>query len=154
LVALTACAVLRRLGLSSFSALVASLLYTFLPFHFNRLGIHPYLFASYLVPPLLLVGFWLYLDDNFLFGRASERRNTRFRFRSGRALASLAIGVLVGCAGIYYAFFPCYLLLAAGVAAAIRRRCFQPLLAAGVVISVICAGILANLVPNLVYFRE
>jgi phosphoglycerol transferase len=133
LTTLTSLLVLRGFRVSAGPAVVASLLYTFLPYHLLRGEGHVFLAAYFLVPPAVGLVLRVYL------GR-----------RGGRPGAA-ALCLLLGCGGIYYAFFTCFFLLVAGAASAARRRVWYPLGAAGLLVALITLTVAANLVPTWLY---
>lgn len=141
---------LRRFAVSYPAALAASLLYTFLPYHFLRGQQHLFLAAYYVVPLSTMVVLWLCL------GRLSAPRQAGAemeRAEKRRWAGSLAIAALQSSAGVYYAFFACFLLLVAGASAALDTRRWRPLAAAGLLIAVTTAGVLVNTTPSLIYWR-
>src|SRR5262245_6679707 len=58
--------VLRRFDISWGVAIFASLLYTFLPYHFARGQHHLFLSAYYFIPPLVMVALWICKGELFL----------------------------------------------------------------------------------------
>jgi phosphoglycerol transferase len=136
LTTLTSLFVLRRLRVPAGPAVLASLLYTFQPYHFLRGEGHLFLASYFLVPLAVLMVLRVYLG---------ERLN-----RAGAVVVCL----LLGCGGVYYAFFTCFFLAVAGVAAAAQRRRLQPLATAGVLGAFICLAVGANLVPTWLYQRQ
>jgi phosphoglycerol transferase len=140
LAALTAFFALRRLQVSAVPAGVAALLYAFLPYHLLRSEKHLFLSAYYLVPLAVLVVLGLYRDARFLH-RPS-------------AAGALVVCLLVGLAGVYYAFFTCFFLGVAAAAACCYRRKVCPLLPAGILIAVITGGVVASVSPTLIYHHQ
>jgi phosphoglycerol transferase len=151
LTALTALFVLRRFSVSYGPSMVVSLLFTFLPYHFYRGCGHLFLAAYYLVPLMTMVVLWLYLGR--LSGGPSHWRDaTAPRHALIRRMASsLAICVVVASAGVYYAFFGCYLLLVAGVARSFRLRTMRPLWPCAILVTTMVLGIVANTAPTVWY---
>ena len=122
----------RRLGASPAPALLASLLFTCLPFHFTRGQGHLMYASYYLVPLACLVLVWV-----------ANNEMTR-----GRMLASAAICALISFDLPYYSFFAVLLLSAAGLCA----WAWKP---AAVLTSVLLGASLLNLAPSLLYsFRN
>ena len=79
----------------------------------------------------------------------------RLNLRSKRFIASIVICLLIASGGLgYYAFFGCFFLLVAGVAAALYRRGVRHLVVALLLAAVVFAGFLINLVPNMIYIRS
>lgn len=151
LIALSATAVCRQLKLSWAVSGFVGVLFSFLPYHFFRGQAHPMLSAYYLVPPVVLVCWWLTAEDAVFFpavgaGRARPRWGTR------RGLAGLLICLLAGSTGIYYALFSGFFLLVAGGWAAWARRRLYPALAAFVLTAFLILVVLANSLPSLVNF--
>jgi phosphoglycerol transferase len=141
LTTLSALFVLRRWGLPYGPCLVASLLYTFLPYHFARVQSgHLFLASYYLVPLLILVVVWVGQEClPFAGGRLR------------RWLAAVAICLLAAASGVYYAFFACFLLLVAGGFTSLRRQRVQPLAAAVLLVALTGAATAANLLPSFLY---
>lgn len=148
LAAITCLFALRRFQVTYPSAIAASLLYAFMHYHFFRGEEHLFLASYYVVPLSVMVVLWVYLGRlTWPFQQASpEGPEGRRRF-----WGSLAVALLQASAGVYYAFFACYLLLVAGAAAALRQRSFRALAPAAALIAVTSLGGLANMAPNLLY---
>jgi phosphoglycerol transferase len=138
LTTLAALYALRRFGLSFAVSIVASLLYTFLPLHFHRL-IHYFLACYYVVPLMSLVIVQVSL------GQLHAGRHP------GRWLVALVTCVLTGMAGIYYAFFACFLLLVAAVASFVSSRRWAALGAGLVLLLTVCLSSGAALAPSIRY---
>jgi phosphoglycerol transferase len=135
---LTALFVFRRFGFAAPPAVVGSLLYTFLPYHFLRGEVHFFLAMYYLVPLMVLVLLWVGEGE---------------RLSRPRLAASLAVCVLMSFGGVYYAAFACLLLLAAGGMAALRASQLAPMALPAGLIGVILIGSVLTLVPNAIYWR-
>jgi len=146
----TALLVFRQFGCSYATSLVGSLLFTFLPYHYLRGTAHLFLASYYHVPLMVMVMLWIYQGDSFLTPPSAEGRPWWRRLR-GKALATQVIGFVVGCGGIYYAFFSCVLLACLGLTVAIKQRSGRPAAAAAGVIALVVVASLANLFPYIVY---
>jgi phosphoglycerol transferase len=133
LTALSSLFVLRRFRVSAGPAVVASLLYTFLPYHLLRSEGHVFLASYFLVPPAVGLTLRVYLG------------------RRGGWPGAVALCLLLGCGGVYYAFFTCFFLLVAGAASAAQRRLLYPLGAAGLLVAIIALAVAANLLPTWLY---
>jgi phosphoglycerol transferase len=144
LTALSSLFALRRFGLSRGSALLVSLLFAFLPYHFIK-GTGPLLLANYcLVPLVVLLALRLYEDDKFSLGAK------KFPL-SWQGVGAVMVCLLTSSAGVYYAFFACFLLLVAGMAASLSAGHVRPLTRAGILVGCIAAGTAANLAPTFLY---
>jgi phosphoglycerol transferase len=151
LATLTALFVLRRFHVSYAPALVAALLFAFLPYHFFRNQSHIFLVSYYPIPLAVMVALWLYLDQGVLFARDPATGKTTWRPGSRRSIAAVLVCLLVSSGGVYYAFFTCFFLAVAGAAGSLFRRRPHPLVAALLLAGVVCLGVLVNVAPALVY---
>ena len=137
--------VLRQFRIGYPAALLGSFLYTFLPYHFMRGETHAFLGAYYLVPFIILLMFRVASESPPLL----KPRSIRLDWRQEGAIATLVICVITGSSGVYYAFFACFLILVAGLAAAAAQRRWAPLLSALIILSLTAAIVLLCLSPHL-----
>jgi hypothetical protein len=151
LVVITALFVLRQFNLSRASSIVASLLYTFLPYHFLRLGGHTLLSAYYAVPLATLLMFWAFSADPIFFRYDEARKRNRLSLLNSKSLTSLVICLLVASTGIYYAFFACFFLFVIALSHLFRPKKYLSALSAAILIVLIISGVVVNLFPNLCY---
>ncbi len=149
LTGLTAGLVLRRLGLSRVAGLAVTVLFVLTPYHWLRGEGHLFLGMFWILPLQLLVLWWLDSDEPPLL--KAQAGGSAFNLKTGRSLAALAIAALSGALGIYYMFFGCFFLVFVGVRAAVRRRMWRPVLAAGVLVLVSAAVFMVQMAPSLLY---
>jgi phosphoglycerol transferase len=152
LTAISSLYVLRRLGVSYLAGLTIAEIYTLLPFHFLRGEMHLFLAAYYLVPLMILVILRVYLSDAILLRRTES--GWQWCLRERKNWGALAICVLVASSGIYYAFFGCFFLVVAGLAASVGRRAWQPLAVAASLSAMIVFVGLLNLTPTFLYQHQ
>jgi phosphoglycerol transferase len=150
LTVLTSMFVFRRFKISYSSAIVGSLLFTFLPYHFFRGEGHLFLASYYLIPLMIMVILWVCLNEPMFFIAGGDRETSR-RWGGPTGLTSIAICVLVASAGVYYAFFAGFFLLVAGVFACCHTRSRRPLLTSGILLAALCLALLVNLSPSILY---
>lgn len=142
LIAVSAFWSLRALERTRPASAVGALLFAFLPYHFMRGEAHLTLASYYLVPPTIVVAFWLFGD----------RPPVAALGRPGKQdLLSVAVAVLVATSCVYYAFFGAFFFLIAGVVASLRRRSVVNLRSAVLLITVVFAGLVAQAGPTLLY---
>lgn len=147
LTALAGFAVARRLGIGLLLSVAVSIAFSVLPFHFMREG-HLY-YNNYSALALgLLVATWTYLPPD---PNAPARSRTR-RWLS--IAARVAILVWIGTTGIYFAFFTCVLLGAAGVLGYFQFRTTSSLRRMVLSIAVIVCCTMLQLLPSLLYRME
>jgi phosphoglycerol transferase len=151
LTAVTALFVLRRLGLSRGPALLAALLYAFLPYHFLRGQEHLFLAQYWMVPLLTWLALRISQDQGPFWSWHPQHNRVRRTWLSWDSLGAMLIALAGSSTGVYYAYFACFLLLAAAAAAVAARRRWHPLASAGVLIAIICAGVAGNVAPSVVY---
>jgi phosphoglycerol transferase len=147
LTALSSLVALRNFKVSYPSSLVVSLLFAFLPYHFQRGESHLFLSAYFLVPPMTMVILWIWT------GSLPTQRLRPDGFSLNRVQMWLApiICVLVGSANSYYTFFGCYLLGVATTASAIRFKCAARL-GWGLGLAAVTGAVLViNTAPNWLY---
>ncbi|MBA3412824.1 MAG: hypothetical protein H0T09_03965 [Actinobacteria bacterium] len=149
LVALSAFLVLRRLRVSRETALVISVLYSLLPYHFLRGEAHLFLSAYYSVPVACLLVLAVYGDER-LFARRPGVRGLA-ALASRRTLATLTLCVLVGSAGVYYAVFALVLLASGAVLATLAGESRRPLWTGAGVSALIVGTLLVHYSSTLVH---
>jgi hypothetical protein len=152
---------LRALGVSTGAAVVCAVIFALLPYHFYRGESQVLLSAYYSVPlgALLFLRLW---EKPGLFARraGTEQAETdgqtkllqgKSGWLSRRTLETVALCVVIGSAGLYYAVFALVLLLSGSLVALIAR-CGRRAVASGLLASLLIAAMLAiNLAPTLSY---
>ncbi len=152
LTALIALLVFRHFDFSYSTAILGSLLFTFLPYHFMRGEGHLPLSSYYLVPPMVMLVLWVF-REKLLFWKRADGMSKRRLDAGFDSLLALVICLFVS-SNVYYAFFGCFFLLVAGLATATRAKAVRPLVTAGVLIAAIVLGFVMNLVPHFVYEQQ
>ncbi len=148
--ALTTLFAFRQFKLSNSVAMVGSLLFTFLPYHFLRGPGHLFLASYYAVPLMVVVIFWVN-SKTPLFFVIADNSNFRFNLKNYRAIVAIVSILIVGSTGVYYAFFAALFAGIAGLTAFIYRRKYQYIISAFTVIALIVVVMIANLSPSLIY---
>lgn len=143
----------RRIPLSRPAALVCAVLFAVLPYPFTRGVAHFFLAADFPVP--LAVGLVLIAmrGGPLLRPRDPDRRFVQ-RFWSWRTLGLIAVCAVIGSSSSYYAAFSIFLLLAAGVMAAVRGSALRLAATAFAFIVVIAGAQFANQLPDILYARQ
>lgn len=156
LVAASAFFAFRMLKVSPPSAAAASILYSFLPYHFLRGGLygHPTLAAYYAVPLVCALAVRQLGDEPLLELRRRGTRGNDGRHRLYSRALALTICVVVALSGAYYAVFALILLAFTGLARAFTLRSVRPLLSSFVLVGVTGATLTVALLPNLAYTQR
>ncbi len=133
---------LRTLDVLCPFSVAASLLFVFLPFHFQRV---PHLFYTwyFVVPIFFYFGFRLFSSK--LFGLWKETA------RSQALLDALVLFSLASF-GAYYAFFGCLLLSISSVSGAMRNKTYSNFVLGFVASCIVSFGVFINIAPN-IYHR-
>jgi hypothetical protein len=150
LTVLTTMVACRHLGLTLPAAAVGGVLYSFLPFHYQRWENHYFLAAYWMIPLALLPAFDLTRGRLPLFRRDPDGTQ-RLHLKSWAAVRLVVLALATASAGAYYAFFTCALVAFAGLYAAAGVRSLRPLLSAGAVVGLIVAFGLVNHLPTYLY---
>lgn len=152
LVALSALLVLRKLGLSRGAAFFSAVLFSLLPYHFERNEFHLFLSAYWAVP----LGAYLaliILGGKALLARRPGKRGLS-RYLSGKTLGTVACCIVVGSTNLYYAFFTILLVGAATLFVGAIRRSRSGLFGGLAVTGLLGVVLVINLAPNMVYARQ
>ncbi len=144
LIALSAVAVLRRLRVGEGPAVVASVLYSFLPTRLLKGEGHVFLAGFFQVPLAVLLLLWV-------CGDAPHAPDDRLRGR--RAIAALMICGLCAGTSAYYSFFTICLLVAGGLWASIERRSPRNAIAGAALALTIVAAMGVLGLPSMAYHR-
>jgi hypothetical protein len=137
LTAVSAYLALRALGASTGAAVVCATLFALLPYHFYRAESQVLLSAYYSVPLGALLFLRLWQEPGLLTRR--------------RSLLTLAMCVVIGSAGLYYAVFALVLLVGGSVVAMFARRGRRTVISGALCSLVIVAVLAINLAPSLSY---
>jgi phosphoglycerol transferase len=140
--------VLRQMAIGCPAALLGSLLYTFLPYHFMRGEAHLFLGAYYLVPFVALLMFRVASESPPLLKQGAGKW-PRLGWRDPGFIGAAAICVIAGSSGVYYAFFASFLIMVTGLAATAAQRRIVPLLSALLLAGLIALVVVLCLLPHL-----
>jgi len=152
--AIIALFVIRQFKVSYLPAIVASLLFAFIPYHFLRGEAHFFLTTYYSIPLVVLIALWTYKGKELFFKKAPDTGKIKLNPDIPLILLGIAICVIAGSSGIYYAFFSCLFIMVAGTTAFISKREKTTLFSAIVCVLIIGATLVAIMSPNLIYRLE
>jgi len=144
----TALAVLRHFLVARAPALIGSLLFAFVPYHFYRGEGHLSYSSYYLIPPTVMVLVWVMWGAPLFVVRVGDSARTHLATRKG--MVSLLIFALAGFSN-YYGFFAALLLAFAGLYGLFADRLLERLKSIVVLGAVLAAGTLASIMPSLLY---
>lgn len=152
LTVITSLFVFRRMRVSTPIAVVGSVLFAFMPYHFQRGEIHLFLAGIYIIPlsclMILRIGIGL---PPFI---RHDDKGESYEFRSLRTLGYVIIAALTASAGIYYAFFACFFLFVAGIYESFTLRSVKRLVVTFIAITMIAIGVFINIAPSFFYMQK
>jgi phosphoglycerol transferase len=131
--------VLRELEISPLLSWLGSLLFAFLPYHFDRIG-HLYLTWYFTIPIFILLSFKVY-SGNVLFKNISLKNK----------LLLLVLGLVLGSSGIYYSFFGLLVVLFGAIVSVLRNRKLENSKIFFFYIATILLGTFLNLLPSILH---
>ncbi len=138
--------VFRYFKSSLITAIVGSVLFAFLPYHFLRGINHLFLACYFSVPFAVLIALEI-LNGNF----ALRFKTKREVYRSVIFLAGCAF---LGCSGVYYAYFACFFFLLAGLISLLREKSVWKALSCLVPIVLVFVFVFLNLLPSIMYSKN
>jgi len=151
LITLSAMAVLRHFRVGYGPAIVAGVLYSFLPSRLLKGEGHIFLDVFYEVPLAVLVLLWVCGDKPPLVRDVSGRRWPRLELRAARSWGSLLICALLATTSFYYAAFAGFLVFAGGLWGSVMRRSAGNAVAGSLLACAIVLGLAGGVVPSIAY---
>ncbi|MBF0555366.1 MAG: hypothetical protein HQK96_12560 [Nitrospirae bacterium] len=142
---ISALLVMIRLKVKPFMAIAGSVVYTFLPYHYERLG-HLGLSIYFAIPILIYIAIRIDTDIPPFFSKEGKVQL--------RQIGVIIASMIAASTGVYYAFFGIYIILVSGSVSSLRRRCFKPLLSAFIITAIIGGVVLINLTPSILYQHD
>lgn len=141
--------VLRKLRIKEWIAVLGSLSYSFLFYHFTRLIPGHILLAAYcFIPISVLICLWTMQDDEY------------FRFKKGflksrKNIFTLVMLPIIASSGIYYAFFMCFFLGIIGLVKWMKQpRNIRELVPIIGIVAIIVMTIGLLMIPNQIYIHN
>lgn len=151
--ALSAFAVLRRLGLSRAASVSGAVIFALLPYHFWR-GEPQLLLSAYYSVPLSVYLFLVLQGGAGQFARRDRPGRMACRRTRRRTAFTVLMCLIVGSAGLYYAAFAIVLILAGALVRLVVIRRPSAAVPSLVVAALIALTLGVNLAPSLIYRAE
>jgi hypothetical protein len=152
LIAVSAYAGLRVLGISIGPSIVCAVLFTLLPYHFYD-GEGHLLQGAYFTVPLGCFLVIAVLSGKALFGRSAKRGGV-MRYLTWRTGATVLACVVMGSSDNYYAAFTAALVLLATALKFLASRSLRGLVSGAVVAALVLATVALNGIPTLIYTSQ
>lgn len=156
LITCSAMMVFRHFRVAYGPALVASVLYSFLPSRLLKGEGHLFLDVFYEVPLSILVLLWVCSEEPPLVGHGVAEGREGWRWpglsvRSRRSIAALAVCALTASTSLYYSFFTICLLVVGGGWASLERRSVRNAVAGVALAGAIVVALGLQGLPTIVY---
>jgi len=154
LAATTSFAVLRSFGISNFTAIIISVLYSLIPYHFARNTIHLFLSNYAVIPLVVMMALWIMSNQIQMI--AVSKKN-QYVFAPNRFFfMALVISFFAATNGIYYALYSCFVFVFAWFLQGLSSGKFftQNLLVAGSFCLLIVVILLLLNMPSLIYWLQ
>lgn len=136
--------VLKKLGISKSIAIICSVIYAFLPYHYLRGISHLTLGAYYMIP----IAVWYIIK--FMKGeKLFVKKNNRIINLNN--IINLIVLLILGAYGIYYAFFICYFFVIAIIYRVANKKIKGIFEIIGSII-IIILSLLMTMLPNFIYW--
>lgn len=149
LATLTCLYALTQLGVKKVIAVVCALLYSFLPFHQQRMA-HIWLEPYFLIPLIALVAIWI-ITEQIEFKRYEDSNIIQSIWKNSKLKQALLFSFLISSTGLYYAFFACCVYAIAFVINVIKRSKRQQVMFPIYFILTIIIGVILNVLPHILY---
>lgn len=149
----TAMIAFRQLRLTLPAAAVGGLLYSFLPYHYQRWENH-YFLAAYWLVPLGILPILAICKGEYPFFRKVLEGCCRLRHLKWSTAGLMLLCAAIASAGAYYAFFTCAFIGFAGLYATVVFRDWRALASASILVSAIVLFGFVNHIPTFVYQAE
>jgi hypothetical protein len=152
LIAGSAYAVLRRLGISIGAAMLCSVIYAVLPYRFESGELHVFLSSYFIVPVCCLLILAIFKSSE-LFRRDLRHKGLR-AYLTWRNSALLLLCLLIGSADNYFALFTVVLAVMASLLAFLATRNWRPFIGSLLVSLLILLGVTLNGLPTIIYTMQ
>lgn len=116
-------------------AMLGSVVFTFLPYHYLRGEAHLFLSGYYMIPLITLVALWVWEKE----------------FDCKKWVSSILIIIVVGSSGIYYAFYTCAILILIGIVVSFNKKSIRPIFTPTILVSIVLIVGLINISPSIIY---
>ncbi|CAH1208501.1 hypothetical protein PAECIP111891_03231 [Paenibacillus allorhizoplanae] len=148
LTTITSLYVLRHFKIGYLSALTASILFTFIPYHFLRGIMHLFLSSYYLIPLIILLSLWLMSNEDILLDYKDKKISV---ISDKKTVTIIIICILTASTGVYYAFFACFIFLLSGICASISSKSYLPIYRTFLSLVIVILSLIINLSPNILF---
>lgn len=147
LAGITALYALKQLKIPGKIAAPTAVLYTFLPYHFQRGTNHMFLGMYFMVPIMVLYLFRI-MNGDMIFQKGNKGWFTR-----SNVIRLLTI-MIMALTGIYYTFFTCFFLCVVILYCLLNKDDWKKIRQAAFSIGVIIVTLLLAAMPNFIYWMQ
>ncbi len=144
--------VLKKLSVPNNIAICASLLYSFLPYHFLREVKHIVLATYFLVPLMVLVLFYIWQKKPLFYKKIGDTWCADFF--SKKAIFVYVLLALVAISSIYYNLFFMFFLLIVGLSAYFYHKNYRHFTSSAIAVLILLVLTFINFLPNIIYMNN
>lgn len=144
--------VLKKIGIPNNITIGASLIYSFLPYHFLREVKHIVLASYFLIPLMVLVLFFLWQKKPLFFKKCGNI--WKFDLMSKKAFFVYVLLVLVSISSIYYNLFFMFFLLIVGISAYFYHKNYRHFTSSLIAVLILLFFTFINFLPNIIYIKN
>lgn len=149
LTSITSFYVMKHFKISYWPAILSSILFTFLPYHFIRI-FHLHLSAYFMVPLIIMIIIWAYKDETPLFFKITSNNKLKFDLKGRKTRISILFCILTASSGVYYAFFACFFLFVCILASLFSHDRLKRIISMIILISLLAISVIINIAPSLI----
>ncbi|MBR1977200.1 hypothetical protein IKA15_02860, partial [bacterium] len=144
--------VLKKLGTPNNIAVCASVLYSFLPYHFLREVKHLVIASYFLIPLMVLALFYIWQKKPLYFKKIEGK--WKLDLFNKKAVFVYVLLVFVALSSIYYNLFFMFFLLIAGLSAYFCHKNYRHFLSSVMTVVILLFLTFLNFLPNIIYMKN
>ena len=144
--------VLKKMGIPNKVAICASILYSFLPYHFLREVKHLVLASYFIVPLMVLVLFYVWQKKPLFYKKVQDV--WKFDLLNKKAIFTYIVLALTALSSIYYNLFFMFFLLIVGLSAYFYHKNHRHFVSSAFAVVILLFFTFVNFLPNIIYIKN
>ena len=144
--------VLKKLSVPNNIAICASVLYSFMPYHFLREVKHIVLASYFLIPLMVLALFYLWQKKPLFYKKIDEL--WRIDLLNKKAIFVYILLVLTAISSVYYNLFFMFFLLIVGLSASFYHKNYRHFTSSAIAVVILLFLTFINFLPNIIYIKN
>ncbi len=144
--------VLKKLSVPNNIAICASVLYSFMPYHFLREVKHIVLASYFLIPLMVLALFYLWQKKPLFYKKIDEL--WRIDLLNKNCFFVYILLVLTAISSVYYNLFFMFFLLIVGLSASFYHKNYRHFTSSAIAVVILLFLTFINFLPNIIYIKN